>query len=173
MQTRIVSLSTLLLLGYLIVSFAFFPTSIENKIEIKGQPVRVFDVVTTAKYWPQWHPATLAVSGAIDHPMQLGDTIYEQVNIFGIPGLVEWKVVELEQPSSVKLDGHSLLFAGATIRYQFESRGDSVRFTRTLDYAFLGLGGPLDSIWIKPIMTRQSAVAVRNLKAMVERQLSQ
>ncbi len=30
-----------------------------NRIEIAGTLDRVFELVTTAKYWPQWHPATI------------------------------------------------------------------------------------------------------------------
>jgi uncharacterized protein YndB with AHSA1/START domain len=32
----------------------------------------VFDVVTTARFWPEWHPATRGVEGDIDHPARLG-----------------------------------------------------------------------------------------------------
>lgn len=169
-MNKFISIFGLLLIGYMAIAFAFFPTHVENEIEIVGQPDRVFDTVTTAKYWTIWHPATLGVSGAIDRPMQLGDTIVERANIFGIPGTAEWRVTELTRTRSVKLETQGSIFAHATIRYEFEPNGDSVKFTRTLDYAFLGFGGPLDLFWIKPIMENQSARAVENLKAFVEKQ---
>lgn len=167
MANRVIALGIVLFLGFMFVAFVFIPTRIENQIVIRGDAERVFDTITTAKYWTQWHPATLGVSGAIDHPMQLGDIIVERANIFGIPGMAEWRVLEFQRPYSVTLQANSL-FARAAIHYQFEPHGDSVTFTRTLDYAFLGFGGPLDWFWLKPIMEDQSARAMRNLKAFVE-----
>lgn len=168
-MNRTIAVGSVLLLAYLAIAFAF-STRVENQVTIQGEAERVFDTITTAKYWPQWHPATLGVSGAIDKPMQLGDVIVERANIFGIPGTAEWRVTEWTRPTSVKLESQGSLFARATIQYEFSPSGDSVRFTRTLDYAFIGFGGPLDWFWIKPIMENQSARAIENLKAFVEKQ---
>ncbi len=172
-MAKSINASALLLLGSLIATFFFSSSHVENEIQIEGPPERVFDLVTTAKYWTEWHPATFAVSGATEQPMQLGQTIREVVNIFGVPGGVEWQVVQRERPYTLQLRGSSGPIARATIRYTFQPQGESVKFTRTLEYAFLGLGGPLDWFWIKPIMESQSAVALKNLKLLVERQLGQ
>jgi len=47
-------------------------TRAANQVTIGGPPERVFDLVTTARYWPDWHPATLAVGGVTERPMALG-----------------------------------------------------------------------------------------------------
>jgi hypothetical protein len=160
------------LLGYVLASYFVFPTRFRNQIEIEGPSDLAFDLVTTAKYWPTWHPATLGVTGAIDHPMQVGDTIYERVNIFGVTGQVKWTVVERTPPHSLRIEGRST-FGWANISYTFERTGDKVGVTRDPEYAFLGLGGPLDWLWIKPLMERQSAIAVDNLKRLVEQSIGQ
>ena len=36
--------------------------------------VAVFDVVTTAWYWTEWHPATRGIEGDVDHPARPGIT---------------------------------------------------------------------------------------------------
>ena len=46
----------------------------------------VFDIVTTARFWPRWHPATRGVEGDVDEPARLGDKIIEHVTIAGIEG---------------------------------------------------------------------------------------
>jgi hypothetical protein len=166
-----VAIMILALALLVIVPYVFFPSRIVNSVEIQGPDDRVFDEITTARYWPQWHPATLAVTGMIDHPMRLGDTIVEHVNIFGIPGNANWTVVMVNRPRSLRLSGKSGRFGRATIQYNFESRGNSVQFTRTLDYAFFGLSGPLDWFWLRRIMVRQSTTAVKNLKSLVEHHL--
>jgi hypothetical protein len=50
----------------------------------------VFDVATTARFWPEWHPATRGVEGDIGHPARLGDQITEHVTIGGIQGSGTW-----------------------------------------------------------------------------------
>ena len=68
----------------------------------------VFDVVTTARFWPDWHPATRGVEGDIDHPARLGDKITEHVTIAGIQGSGTWSVVELDRPHHLALETDSL-----------------------------------------------------------------
>ena len=37
--------------------------AVVNTIKIGGPAEAVFDLVTTARFWPEWHPATRAVGG--------------------------------------------------------------------------------------------------------------
>ena len=64
----------------------------------------VFDVVTTARYWTEWHPATRGVEGDVDHPARLGDHIIEHVSIAGIEGTGTWTVVEHDRPHHLALE---------------------------------------------------------------------
>jgi Polyketide cyclase / dehydrase and lipid transport len=48
-------------------------TAIINTVTIKVPPKAVFDLITTARLWPQWHPATKAVGGVVERPYGLGD----------------------------------------------------------------------------------------------------
>ena len=54
----------------------------------------VFDVVTTARFWPEWHPATRGVEGDTGRPARFGDQITEYVTIAGIQGSGTWTAVE-------------------------------------------------------------------------------
>jgi len=47
-------------------------TRIANEIVIARPPQQVYDYVTTPANWPRWHPSSLAVRGATDHPLVLG-----------------------------------------------------------------------------------------------------
>ena len=69
----------------------------------------VFDVVTTARYWPQWHPATRAVEGDIDRPARLGDEIIEHVTIAGREGFGTWTVVEHDPPNHLALESDTAM----------------------------------------------------------------
>src|SRR5262245_8578270 len=54
-----------------------------NSVRIDGAVEQVFDLVTTTKYWPQWHPATVGVGGVTERPIALGDVIHERARIGG------------------------------------------------------------------------------------------
>ena len=46
-------------------------TNISHPIET------VFDDATTPANWPEWHPASHAVSGAVDHSLLVGEEVQE------------------------------------------------------------------------------------------------
>ena len=71
---------------------------IVNIITITGPAEAVFDLVTTARYWPRWHPATLAVGGVTQRPFGLGDRIHERVRFGDVVTQGTWEVVEHDRP---------------------------------------------------------------------------
>ena len=76
---------------------------VTKNILIRGSANRIFDLVTTAQYWTQWHPATVSVSGAIEQPMQIGDKIRERARIAGMEAEGAWTVAEWKRPTRVVL----------------------------------------------------------------------
>jgi len=123
----------------------------------------VFDVVTTARYWTEWHPATRGIEGDIDHPARLGDHITEHVTIAGIEGTGTWTVVEHDRPHRLALETE-LAMGRLRISYQLAAVADGTRFQRDLDFPELGPQ-------IAAVMAAQSQAGVANLARLVERQI--
>jgi hypothetical protein len=123
----------------------------------------VFDVVTTARYWTEWHPATRGIEGDVDHPARLGDHITEDVTIAGIEGTGTWTVVEHDRPHHLALETE-LAMGHLRISYQLATVADGTRFQRDLDFPELGPQ-------ITTVMTTQSEAGVANLARLVERQI--
>jgi len=123
----------------------------------------VFDVVTTARYWTEWHPATRGIEGDIDHPARLGDHITEHVTIAGIEGTGTWTVVEHDRPHRLALETE-LAMGRLRISYQLVAVADGTRFQRDLDFPELGPQ-------IAAVMAAQSQAGVANLARLVERQI--
>jgi Polyketide cyclase / dehydrase and lipid transport len=120
----------------------------------------VFDIVTTARWWPDWHPATRQVEGDVDRPAQRGDRIVEHVTIAGVEGTGTWTVVEADRPRHVVLE--TQLEAGRVrISYTFEALPDGgTRFERTLEFPDLGAA-------VGAAMSTQSAEGVARLADLV------
>jgi Polyketide cyclase / dehydrase and lipid transport len=123
----------------------------------------VFDVVTTARYWTEWHPATRGIEGDVDHPARLGDHITEHVTIAGVQGTGTWTVVEHDRPHHLALETE-LAVGPLRISYQLAVVGGGTRFQRDLDFPELGPQ-------VTAAMAAQSQAGVANLAALVERQI--
>ena len=138
-----------------------------NSIEINGRLETIFDLVTTTKYWPQWHPATVGVDGVTERPFTLGDQIIERAQIG--PRLYEgtWTVVVWERPLQAKLQGSSdRIF----ITYSFQAISENItEFRRQLEYypADFAASAP-DPIQLAQLMHIQSQKALEKLKQLVE-----
>lgn len=141
-----------------------------NTVRIDGPIERVFDLVTTTKYWPEWHPATVGVGGVTERPIALGDIVREQARIGGRLYEGDWMVAEHVYPERV------LLRAGSgriQISYAFRAAGDATEFERTLEYQpedFAQAGA--DPAAVEAVMFGQSEQGLQKLKRLVEELLN-
>jgi uncharacterized protein YndB with AHSA1/START domain len=141
--------------------------SVVNAATIEGPPEAVFDLVTTARFWPQWHPATTGVSGVTERPYLLGDRIVERGRIGQGNFEVTWKVAEHVRSRRVVLQSES---SPVQIIYSFSSRGNATEYTRELKYNVEDLKSiSPDSNEVNRLMRLQSEQAVKQLKALVEK----
>lgn len=97
---------------------------------------QVFAYVTTAKHWPEWNPASLAVSGDIDHPIQSGFRIIERFRYNGTVGDATWTVIEHVPLKKVVFAISGYPVGNSKIAYAFEEDRREVRFTRSLVLEF-------------------------------------
>jgi hypothetical protein len=144
--------------------------TVKNQIYLRGDALRIFDLVTTAKYWTQWHPATLGVSGQIENPMSLGDVIRERAKIGQAIGENDWTVTEWERPNKVVLSMPATRLGDLKITYFFTPHKDGVEYTRELEYDASGFPSEVAKS-IEQQMNSDSAEALKRIKALVEQQV--
>ncbi len=142
-----------------------------NTVTIAGEVEPVFDLVTTARFWPQWHPATEAVGGVTQRPYRLADSIWERGKIAGLQFHITWKVIEYARPQRVFLECQT---PPARIGYLFRGRSGITEFQREVIYepaVFTGVFA--DSAELDRFMYSQSQTALERLKKLVEEILRQ
>jgi polyketide cyclase/dehydrase/lipid transport protein len=144
---------------------------VNKTILIRGSIERIFDIVTTAKYWPEWHPDTISVSGATGQPMRRGDKIRERARISGIIAENEWTVTEHKRPSRVVLKMPGTQLGDLRIAYRFQARRDDVEFTRELEFNPSRLP-VLTRTEIERQMDSDSEIGIKRLKELVEGMLT-
>jgi uncharacterized protein YndB with AHSA1/START domain len=138
-----------------------------NSTAIDGAPEAVFDLVTTARFWPHWHPATTGVSGVTERPYLLGDRIIEVGRIGKGEFQVTWRVAEHVRGRRIVLQAEA---SPVQIIYLFNARGKVTEFTRQLKYNVEDLKSiSSDPNEVNRLMRVQSEQAVRQLKTLVEK----
>jgi uncharacterized protein YndB with AHSA1/START domain len=136
-------------------------------VTITGAPEAVFDLITTARFWPQWHPVSRAVGGVTERPYGLGDRIHERGRIGDRDFQITWKVVEHVRPSRVVLQSER---SPTRITYSFQARDGATIFTRRLEYKGENVAAATPTPdEINRLMQVQSEQAVNQLKALAEK----
>ena len=144
---------------------------IVNEVVIARPPQQVYDYVTTPGNWPRWHPSSVAVHGATDHSLAMGESVVEDFIVAGRHGSVTWTVVAREAPSRWSIDGKNVdSRGGGTVTYTLRPEGGGTRFERVLTYHMPNLlAGILDHFGVRERVAAESAEAVARLKAALEK----
>jgi len=145
-------------------------TRIDNTIDIARPADRVFDYVTTPGNWPRWHPSSLAVHGATDHPLQIGERVSEDYRVAGRQGRVVWAVTQRERPRHWVIVGTIGGHEAGTVSYTLTPTATGTRFERVFVYGtaptpFYAL---LNQLWLRRRIEAESTNAVERLKAVLE-----
>ena len=142
---------------------------IDTAIDIARPVADIFNYVTTPALWHTWHPATVSVRDVPDRPLILGETMLELITVAGRRNEALWTVCACDAPSRWEISTETPEGA-AHIVYRLTRTESGCRFHRTLD--FRSKRWPwraLDSTLTRWILVRQSARALANLKAVLER----
>jgi Polyketide cyclase / dehydrase and lipid transport len=135
-------------------------TQIVGWVPIRGSIDQVFDLVTTAHYWPEWHPATQSVGGITQRPLVLGDQVRERARIAGRIYTAQWRVTEHVRNARLVLqvDGGRMQTDYAFVKFE-----STTVVRRELTYRAEDFGRTAAAR-----MDKQSKEALRRLKAFVE-----
>lgn len=145
-------------------------TSIVSTADI-GQPIeRVYAYVTTPGNWPRWHPSSLGVSGATDHPLEVGERVTEEYLVAGQRGTVVWTVTERVAPTRWVIEGTTTeTQTRGVVAYTLATTDKGTYFERVFTYDLPNV--PLPDEMVREYQRRvqeESDEAVRRLKAAVE-----
>lgn len=144
-------------------------TRIHSVVTIDRAPADVFAYVSTPANWPAWHPSSLAVRGATDHPLQMGEQVTESFRVAGREGTVIWTVTGRQPPSFWRIDGVIDSRQAGTVTYTLTPAGPGTRFERDFTYrAPTLLFSLLNWAALRGQIDAESAEAVQRLKARLE-----
>ena len=158
----------------LVAAILLFPvdagtTRIVSTVDIARPPPEVFAYVTTPGNWPKWHPSSLAVSGAVDHPLKIGETVVEDFEVAGRRGRATWRVTAREPDRLWRISATIEGREAGTVSYSLAPTPSGTRFVREFDYRMPNLLlAMVNRVSLQQRIEAESAQAVRQLKERVE-----
>jgi len=140
-----------------------------SRIHLEAPPPEVYAYVTAPGHWPQWHPSSLGVRGALSS-LEVGQEVTEAFQVAGRKGEVVWRCTARQVPARWVIEGKIVgRSAGGTITYMLRPEGQGTHFERefvyTMPTAFLRL---LDTLVFRRRVEAESQEALRRLKARLE-----
>lgn len=158
-----------LLVVALFLPLALDSTRIVSVVDIARSPPEVFAYVTTPGHWPEWHPSSLAVSGAVDHPLQIGESVIEDFQVAGRRGRVTWRVIAREPDRLWRIAGNIEGRESGAVSYSLTSTATGTHFVREFEYRTPNLlFALLNRLSLRSRIEAESAQAVRQLKERLE-----
>jgi uncharacterized protein YndB with AHSA1/START domain len=144
-------------------------TTIVSEILI-GKPVAVvFDYVTTPAHWLAWHPSSVALRGATDHSLHIGEEVTEDFRVAGRTGSVTWKVIARERPTRWAIAGNVAGGGSGTITYTLSQTGAHTSFRREFVYAMPNwFAALLDRLFVRRRIAAESTMALSRLQRELE-----
>jgi uncharacterized protein YndB with AHSA1/START domain len=144
-------------------------TNVCVAVHVKQPVEKVFDYITTASNWPEWHPSTVRVSGAVFHPALEGETIVETVRLGIARDRFTWKVEERQAPNRWVIRATSERYRQKVrIVYTLTAKDEGTLWEREMCFDIPKSLELLDKLLFSKLVRRNSETAVRQLKEVME-----
>jgi hypothetical protein len=144
-------------------------TRIVTEVDIARASPEIFAYVTTPGNWPKWHPSSLAVHGAVDHPLEVGESVVEEFRVAGRQGRVNWHVTKREPDRLWQISGDIDGREAGVVIYTLETKGNRTHFRREFEYRSPNLLFTLlNWISLQERINAESTQALQQLKERLE-----
>jgi uncharacterized protein YndB with AHSA1/START domain len=142
---------------------------VQRDVQIKASPQETMALLSDASRWPEWYPGMTETKLTAPYPEQGGKVAFK-VKSAGLSMTITETVLDY-QPGKLQLFQIEGMMSGRA-RWELTPEGDGTRLTTMFDYALPGgvFGKIADALMVKRMNDRSLEEALRNFKALVERQ---
>jgi hypothetical protein len=97
---------------------------IVRQLEFDAAPERISGVLADLEHWPEWFALHKGWAGPVPAEVAVGTKFKHKVRFLGVPGEIEWTVVELTPPWRFRLTGKGTSRTGAEIDFTVSPVGE-------------------------------------------------
>ena len=144
-------------------------TNVQRNVQIDASPQQTMALLSDASRWPDWYPGMERVDITAPFP-EAGGKVAFKVKSAGVAMTITETVLDY-QPDEVQLLRMEGMLSGQA-RWELTPEGAGSRLTTTFDYTLPGgvVGKLADALMVKRMNGRSLDAALKNFKALVERE---
>jgi carbon monoxide dehydrogenase subunit G len=144
-------------------------TSVQRNVQIDASPQETMALLSDASRWPDWYPGMMGIDITAPFPEAEGKVVFK-VKSAGVSMTITETVLDY-QPDKLQLLQMEGMLSGQA-RWELSPEGDGTRLTTTFEYALPGgvVGKLADALMVKRMNGKSLEDALKNFKALVERQ---
>ena len=142
---------------------------VQRNVQIKASPQETMALLSDASRWPEWYPGMTQTSITAPYPDEGGKVAFK-VKSAGMSMPITETVLDY-QPGKLQLFQIEGMMSGRA-RWELTPEGDGTRLTTMFDYTLPGgvFGKIADALMVKRMNSKSLEEALRNFKALAERQ---
>ena len=142
---------------------------VQRIVQINASPEETMALLSDASRWPDWYPGMTKIDITAPFP-EAGGKVAFKVKSAGISMSITEKVLDY-QPGKLQLLQMDGMLSGRA-RWELTPEGEGTRLTTTFDYTLPGgvFGNIADALIVRRLNAKSLQDALRNFKALVERQ---
>lgn len=142
---------------------------VQHTVQIKAPPQQTMVLLSDASRWPEWYPGLMEPTITAPYPEEGGKVAFK-VKSAGLSMPITETVLDY-QPGKLQLFQIEGMMSGRA-RWELTPEGDGTRLITMFDYTLPGgvFGKIADALMVKRMNGKSLHEALRNFKALVERQ---
>jgi uncharacterized protein YndB with AHSA1/START domain len=142
---------------------------VQRNVQIKASPHETMALLSDASRWPEWYPGLTEPDITAPFPEEGGKVAFK-VKSAGLSMPITETVLDY-QPGKLQLFQIEGMMSGRA-RWELTPERDGTRLTTMFDYTLPGgvFGKIADALMVKRMNGKSLEEALRNFKALVERQ---
>lgn len=142
---------------------------VQRTVQVKASPQDTMALLSDASRWPEWYLGMTETSITAPYP-EAGGKVAFKVKSAGLSMPITETVLDY-QPGKLQLFQIEGMMSGRA-RWELTPEGDGTRLTTMFDYTLPGgvFGKIADALMVKRMNGKSLEEALRNFKALVERQ---
>jgi len=140
---------------------------VRASIQIDRPRRAVYQFVATPRTWRLWHPGRVTVSGVVDHPPAVGESVTEKLWFGGIQARLAWQVTKRKTPERWAMAVRMPQLGDTALDFMLAANGKGTLLECEIVYD--GVSVLVDRLYVRPRILAEANASLARLKQALEK----